>query len=71
MPFDAVTVIVKLPVTLVVPLRMPAELNVTPLGSVPVSLKVIAVGKPVAVNVNVPGALATNDVAFALVIAGA
>jgi hypothetical protein len=50
---------------------MPAELKVTPLGSVPVSLKVIAVGKPVAVNVNVPGALATNDVAFALVITGA
>jgi hypothetical protein len=71
MPFDAVTVIGKVPVTLVVPLSTPAELTVTPLGSVPVALKVIAVGKPVAVNVNVPGALATNDVAFALVIIGA
>jgi len=71
MPFDAVTVIGKVPVTLVVPLSTPAELNVTPLGSVPVSVKLIAVGNPVAVNVNVPDVLATNDVAFALVIAGA
>jgi hypothetical protein len=70
-PFDAVTVIGKVPVTLVVPLSTPAELNVTPLGSVPVSLNVIAVGKPVAVIVNVLGALATNDVVFALVITGA
>jgi hypothetical protein len=45
-------------------------LKLTPLGNVPVLLKV-AVGKPVAVTVNVPAAPKVNDVVFALVIAAA
>src|ERR1700691_617841 len=47
-----------------------AALNVTPLGSVPVSLSV-GVGEPVAVTVNVPAVPTTKLVLFALVIAGA
>ena len=54
-----------------VPLRTPvAALNVTPLGSAPVSLSVGA-GDPVAVTVNVPAEFTVNAVLFALVIAGA
>src|SRR5437762_2929587 len=46
-----------------VPLRAPAELSVTPLGSEPVSVKVGA-GTPVAATVNDPGAVTVNDVLF-------
>jgi hypothetical protein len=68
-PFAAVRVIGKLPVTVAVPLRMPAELNVTPFGNAPVSVKVGA-GKPVAVTVNEPAVFTTNAVLFTLVMAG-
>lgn len=52
------------------PLRTPVdELNVTPLGRVPVSLSVGA-GKPVAFTVNEPAALTVNVAVLALVIAG-
>jgi hypothetical protein len=44
--------------------------KVTPLGSVPLSLRV-GFGSPVAVTVNVPALPTLNVVAFALVIAGA
>jgi hypothetical protein len=44
--------------------------KVTPLGNVPVSLKVGA-GKPVFVTVKVPAVPTTNVVPFALVIPGA
>jgi len=47
-----------------------AELNVTPLGSVPVSLNV-GFGKPVNVTVNDPAAPTVNIVVPALVMAGA
>ena len=53
-----------------VPLSTPAEVKVTPAGSVPVLLKVGA-GIPVAVAVNDPAALTVNVVAAALVMAGA
>jgi hypothetical protein len=54
-----------------VPLKAPVlELNVTPLGSAPVSLRV-GVGKPVAVIVNEPELPTVKVVAVALVIAGA
>jgi len=54
-----------------VPLNAPvAVLNVTPLGSAPVSLRVGA-GKPVAVTVNVPAVPTENVVLAALVIWGA
>ena len=54
-----------------VPLSTPVlPLNVTPLGSAPVSLKVDA-GKPLAVTVNVPAVPTLKVVLFALVIAGA
>ena len=69
-PFEAVIVIGKLPATVAVPLRTPAEVSVTPLGRVPVSLKVGA-GTPVAVTVNDPAVPAVNVVLFALVIVGA
>jgi hypothetical protein len=53
-----------------VPLNVPVEaVNVTPLGSVPISLSVGA-GTPVAVTVKVPAVLAVKVVLFALVIAG-
>ena len=52
------------------PLRIPAEVSVTPLGSVPVSVKVGA-GTPEAVAVNDPAVPAVNVVLFKLVIAGA
>jgi hypothetical protein len=54
-----------------VPLNAPAVLRVTPLGNVPVSVKVIAVGKPVAVAVNEPAVPTVNVVVFELVMAGA
>ena len=57
----------KLPATVAVPLRRPAELSVTPLGSVPVSVKV-GTGTPDAVTVNDPAVPAVNVVLFALVI---
>src|SRR5207245_8355425 len=54
-----------------VPLRTPVVvLNVTPVGSVPVSLNVGA-GNPVAVTVKVPAAPTENVVLLALVMAGA
>ena len=45
-------------------------MNVTPLGSVPPSLK-LGAGNPVTVTVNVPAVPTVNVVLFALVIAGA
>jgi len=54
-----------------VPLSTPVvALNVTPLGSVPLSLRV-GVGKPVAVTVNEPAVPTVNVVLLALVMAGA
>jgi hypothetical protein len=53
-----------------VPLSTPAEVKVTPAGSVPVSLKVGA-GIPVAVAVNDPAAPTLNVVVAALVMVGA
>src|SRR5207302_2952102 len=52
-PFEAVMVIGYVPPVFAagVPLSTPADERVTPLGSAPVSLKVVA-GKPVAVTVN-------------------
>ena len=53
-----------------VPLITPvAVLNVTPLGSVPLSPSV-GVGKPVAVTVNVPGVPSPNVALLALVMTG-
>jgi len=53
-----------------VPLRTPVVvLNVTPVGSAPVSLNVGA-GNPVAVTVNVPAVPTVNVVLLALVMAG-
>jgi len=69
-PLLAVMAIGNVPLTVAVPESTPAELNVTPLGRLPVSLKVIVVGNPVAITVNVPAALTVNVVLFALVIAG-
>ena len=48
---------------------LPLSMNVTPLGSVPVLLRV-AVGLPDAVTVNVPAVVTVNVVLVALVIAG-
>jgi hypothetical protein len=53
-----------------VSLSTPAELNVTPLGKVPVSVNV-GDGYPVAVTVNEPDAPTVKLVLLALVIAGA
>jgi hypothetical protein len=53
-----------------VPLSTPAELNVTPLGNAPLSVKVDA-GKPVAVTVNEPAVPTLNVVLLALVMFGA
>ena len=52
-----------------VPLKTPAALRVTPLGSVPVALKV-GVGAPLAATVKLPLVLTTKVVAFPLVMAG-
>ena len=54
-----------------VPLSTPAALNVTPLGSVPLSLKFIVVGKPEAITVNEPAVPTVNVALAPLVIAGA
>jgi hypothetical protein len=56
------------PLSVAVP--FPLFTNVTPLGSVPVSVKV-GVGDPVAVTVKLPAAPTVNVVLLALVIAGA
>ena len=53
-----------------VPVPFPLLLNVTPVGSAPVTASE-GVGNPVDVIPNDPAALAENDVEFALVIAGA
>ena len=69
-PFCAAIVIRYAPLAVGVPDRIPvAALNVTPVGSVPVSLNVGA-GDPVAVTVNVPAVPSEKAAAFALVIAG-
>ena len=57
-------------VPLSVPVPFPLSLNVTPLGSAPVSPSE-GVGFPVAVTVKLPAVPTENDVLFALVIAGA
>ncbi len=60
----------KAPVCVAVPLSTRvADVNVTPVGSVPVCVTVGA-GNPVVVTVNVPGAPTVNVVALALVMAG-
>jgi hypothetical protein len=70
-PFCAVIVIGYVPPAIGIPARTPvAALNVTPVGSVPLSLHVGA-GAPVAVAVKVPTEPAVNVALFALVIAGA
>ena len=53
-----------------VPLRMPAGVNVTPWGKLPVREK-LGAGVPVAVTVNVLGELAKKSALFLLVITGA
>jgi hypothetical protein len=71
-PFEAVMVIGYEPPAPAagVPLRTPAELRVTPLGRMPVSLNVGA-GNPVAVTVKEPAVPTAKVALFALVIAGA
>jgi len=72
-PFAAVKVMGYVPPVFAagVPLSTPVEtLNVTPLGSVPLSLRVGA-GKPEAVTVNVPAVPTVNVVLAALVMVGA
>ena len=71
-PFDAVIAMAYVPPVPAagVPLRKPAELRVTPLGSAPVSLNVDA-GKPLAATVNDPADPTVNVALFALVMAGA
>ena len=75
-PFVAVKVMGKVPLLPVagVPLRVaapfPLSLKVTPLGSVPVSVRV-GVGVPVVVIENVPAVPTVNVVLLALVITGA
>jgi hypothetical protein len=69
--FCAVIVIGNVPPAVGVPESTPvAELNVTPFGSVPLSLNSGA-GVPVAVTAKVPAAPSVNVTLFALVIAGA
>ena len=53
-----------------VPLPFPLSLNVTPLGSVPVSVR-DGVGVPVVVTVKLPAVPTVNVVLVALVITGA
>jgi hypothetical protein len=73
-PFAAVNVMGKEPaavgVPFSVPVPFPLSVKVTPLGSVPASVRAGA-GKPVAVTVNVPAAFTVNVALFALVIFGA
>ena len=68
-PFEAVNVMLNVPLAVGVPLRVPA-LKVTPPGSVPDSA-ILGVGDPVAVTVNEPTAPSVNVVLLALVMAGA
>jgi hypothetical protein len=70
--FDAVMTIAYVPPvpSAGAPLKTPAALKVTPLGSVPVSVK-LGVGNPVAVTVNEPRVPTLNVVLLALVMAGA
>jgi hypothetical protein len=66
-----VNVIGYVPPAVGVPDRIPAAvLNVTPFGSVPLSVHVGA-GVPVAVTLNVPAVPTVNVTLFALVIDGA
>jgi hypothetical protein len=65
-----VIVIGKVPVTVGVPDKIPPELSVTPVGSVPTSVN-DGDGTPDAVTVKIPGALRVNEVLVALVKAGA
>ncbi len=68
-PLDAVNVKLNVPPAVGVPVRTPVPaLNVTPVGSAPLSDSA-GVGEPVAVTVNVPVAPTTNVVLLALVIA--
>lgn len=50
--------------------RTPADVSVTPVGSVPVSVNVGA-GEPVAANLNEPAVPLVNEVVAALVMTGA
>jgi hypothetical protein len=68
-PFDAVNVMLNVPLAVGVPLRTPA-LKVTPAGSAPDSV-IVGAGNPVAVTVNEPAAPWVNVVLLALVMAGA
>jgi hypothetical protein len=68
-PFEAVNVMLNVPLAVGVPLRV-AALNVTPPGSAPDSA-ILGVGEPVAVTVNEPATPSVNVVLFALVMAGA
>jgi hypothetical protein len=68
-PFEAVNVMLNVPLAVGVPLRVPA-LKVTPPGSVPDSA-ILGVGDPVAVTVNEPATPSVNVVLFAVVMAGA
>jgi hypothetical protein len=68
-PFDAVNVMLNVPLAVGVPLRTPA-LKVTPVGSAPDSV-IVGVGDPVAVTVNEPAAPWVNVVLLALVMVGA
>src|SRR6267143_399673 len=64
----------NVPVAVGVPLSVPVPLpllrNVTPAGKAPLSV-MLGVGNPLVVTVNVPATPTWNEVAFALVIAGA
>src|SRR5580704_228450 len=68
-PLLAVMVIGNDPLWVGVPARIPAEVSVTPVGRVPVSLKVGA-GVPVAVTVKDPAVPSVKVVTLAEVIAG-
>ena len=57
------------PLSVAVPL--PLFVNVTPAGSVPLSVIVATVGDPLVVTMNVPTLPTANVVALVLVIAGA
>ena len=70
-PLLAVTVNLYCPAgAAVVLIKTPADVSVTPVGSVPVAVKVGA-GKPVALNVNDPAVPPVNVAVAAVVIAGA
>jgi hypothetical protein len=69
-PLPAVMVIGKVPLCVGVPESSPPDVNVTPAGRAPVSLKVGA-GEPVAVTVKVPAVPSVKVVLFTEVIRGA